>query len=119
MTATAHNRFGNGVLLPLLLAAGSLAPAQSVQGTISGTVFGPDSKPLGNTSVWANLISPPARPVDRNSTVPNLTAVAKSDGTFEVLNVPAGDYIICARHGSGAVVNPCTWGGAPTVKITN
>lgn len=102
----------------VLLAAASLSvSAQSAQGTISGTVLGPDMKPLGGTSVWANIVSQPARPVDRNTTVPNLSTVAMSDGTFKLSGAPSGDYIICARNGAAAALNPCTWGGAPLVKI--
>jgi hypothetical protein len=118
MIHQAHNRFRVVTLLPVLLTATSIcAPAQSVQGTISGTVYGPDAKPLPGTTVWANIVSPVSRPVDRNSTVPVLTTVSAADGSFNLSNVPIGEYVVCARNAAVAALNPCAWGVAPVVQI--
>ena len=115
-----RNRFRIGTLLPVLLTASSIcAPAQSVQGTISGTVYGPDAKPLAGTTVWANIVSPVSRPVDRSSVVPVLSTVSAADGSYTLSNVPAGEYVVCARNAAIAALNPCPWGGAPMVQITS
>jgi hypothetical protein len=113
-----RSRFRTGFLLPVLLTASSICMlAQSVQGTISGTVYGPDAKPLAGTTVWANIVSPVSRPVDRNSGVPVLTTVSATDGSYTLSNVPPGDYVVCARNAAVAALNPCAWGGAPLVQI--
>ncbi len=94
MTLKPHNRFRFGIFLPALVMSSICASAQPVQGTISGIVFGPNGKSLGGTSVWANLISPAPRPVDRNSGVPVLSAITGGDGSFTISHVPPGDYIL-------------------------
>jgi hypothetical protein len=112
-----YNRFRIGALLGVLLTASSIcAQAQSL-GTISGTVYGPDGKPLAGTTVWANLVSPAPRPVDHNSTTPVLTAVSAADGSYALSNVPSGEYVVCARNAAVAALNPCAWGGAPLVQM--
>jgi len=120
MKCKVHRWFRIGVLLLVLVAATSLdALAQSAQGTVSGTVYGPDGKPLGGTSVWANLVSPAPRPVDRSSNIPALSAVTAADGTFLLSHVPVGDYVLCAKNAGAAALNPCAWGGAPRIQIAN
>src|SRR5258708_1836645 len=107
MIHKAHNRF-RITLMPVLLTACSIcAPAQSVQGTISGTVYGPDTKPLAGTTVWANIVSPVTWPVDRSSAVPVLTTVSAADGSYTLSNVPIGEYVVCARNAGVAALNPC------------
>src|SRR5260370_6364657 len=117
MTLKFRNRFRIGTLLPLLAMSSICALAQSTPGLISGTVYGPDGKPLAGASVWANLVSPAPRPVDHNSTIPVLTAVSAADGTYTLSNVPNGEYVVCARNAEVAALNPCAWGSAPRVQI--
>jgi hypothetical protein len=33
--------------------------------------------------------------------------------------VPTGDYVLCASNAAAAALNPCTWGGAPLIKMAN
>jgi hypothetical protein len=117
MVLKLHNRFRIGTLLPLLAMSSICALAQSTLGTISGTVYGPDGKPLAGTKVWVNLVSPAPRPVDHNSTVPVLTAVSAADGSYALSNVPNGEYVICARNAGVVALNPCAWGDATRVQI--
>ncbi len=120
MTHKANNRFRIGILLTVLATATSFGGlAQTVQGTISGTVYGPDGKPLAGTTVWANLVSPAPRPVDRSSSIPVLSGVTAGDGSYTLSKVPAGEYIVCARNAAVAALSPCTWGGAPLVQIAS
>src|SRR5258708_15536432 len=107
MIHKAHNRFRIDILMPVLLTASSIcAPAQSVQGTISGAVYGPDTKPLAGTTVWANIVSPVPRPVDRTSTIPVLKTISAADGSYTLSNVPAGQYVVCASNAAVAALNP-------------
>jgi hypothetical protein len=122
MTFRIENRFRVGILLPILVAASSVcASAQTAQGTISGIVYGPDGKALGGTSVWANLVSAPPRPVDRSAAGSEIppTAVTAGDGSFKLLQVPVGDYALCANHTGVPALNPCVWGGALPVHIAS
>jgi hypothetical protein len=117
MALKVRNRFWIGILLPLFAMSSICTLAQSTLGTISGTVYGPDGKPLAGTKVWANLVSPAPRPVDHNSTVPVLTTVSAVDGTYALSNVPGGEYVMCASNAEVATLNPCAWGGATRVQI--
>jgi hypothetical protein len=118
MIHKAHNRFRIGTVTVVLAAATMVCTsAQIAQGSISGIVYGPDGKPLAGTTVWANIVSPVSLPVDRNSTVPALTTVSASDGSYTLSKVPAGEYVVCARNAAVAALNPCPWGGAPLVQI--
>jgi hypothetical protein len=120
MTHKAHNRFQIGTLVVALAAATTIcAPAQTAQGSISGTIYGPDGKVLGGAKVWANIVSKVARPVDRNSALPVLSTVTGHDGSFAIPYVPTGDYVLCASNAAAAALNPCTWGGAPLIKMAN
>jgi hypothetical protein len=120
MIHKAHNRFRTGALLAVLATSTICATSQTTQSSISGVVYGPDGKALGGTRVWANIISPLPRPVDRNSsTIPVLSTITARDGTFALPYVPAGDYVLCASNAAAAALNPCIWGGAPQVKIAN
>jgi hypothetical protein len=120
MTHKAHNRFRIGTLVAVLTAATTIcAPAQTTQGSISGIIYGPDGKPLGGAKVWANIVSKVARPVDRNSALPILSTVTGHDGSFAISDVPTGDYVLCASHAAATALNPCTWGGAPLIKMAN
>ena len=94
-------------------------PATAQTGSISGIVFGPDSKPLGGTIVWANLVSTPPKPGTANSSIPILKTVAAGDGSYTLSQVPAGDYVLCAKNSSVDALNPCAWGGAVRVQIAN
>ena len=93
--------------------------AQQSPGTISGIVYGPDGKPLPGTTVWANLVSAAPRPVKANSAIPTLKALTASDGLFTLSQVPLGDYVLCARNAGVAALNPCGWGTAPRIQVTN
>src|SRR5260370_8330650 len=118
MIHKSRNRFRIGTLLPVLLTVSSIcAPAQSPLGTISGTVYGPDTKPLAGTTVWANIVSPVPRPVDRSSTIPVLKTISASDGSYTLSNVPPGEYVVCARKADVTTLNPCACGGPPLVQI--
>ncbi len=119
MNLNLRSRFRLGILPVLLVMSSLCTSAQSVRGTISGTVYGPDAKPLAGTTVWANLVSPAPRPVDRNSKIPVLTTVTAADGSYTLSNVPTGEYVVCARNAAVAALNPCPWGGAPLVQITS
>jgi hypothetical protein len=124
MIHKARNHFRIGALVAVLSAAttvcGLAQTTQTTQGSIAGTIYGPDGKALRGTKVWANIVSPVARPVDRNSSiVPVLSTVTARDGRFALPFVPDGDYVLCASNGAAAALNPCTWGGATLVKIAN
>src|SRR5260370_40497562 len=108
MIHQAHNRFRIGTLLPVLLAASSIwASAQIVQGTISGTVYGPDGKPLAGTTVWANLVSPAPRPVDRSSSIPVLSGVTAGGSSYKHLKMPGGGLYVWVRERRAAPLD--TW----------
>src|SRR5260370_3959782 len=116
MTHKANNRFRIGILLTVLATATSFGGlAQTVQGTISGTVYGPDGKPLAGTTVWANLVSPAPRPVDRSSSIPVLSGVTAGDGSYTLLKEPAGEYIGFCRNTGLAPLRTRYRGGAPLV----
>ena len=117
MTYNPKNRMNAGFLLSVLTLSSICAPAQTVTSAVLGTVSGPDGKPLSGASVWANLVSLPPRPVDRNSAVPALRALSAGDGTFTLSGLPAGQYRICSNHSSAGALNPCMWGGAPLVQL--
>src|SRR2546430_3779708 len=99
MIYKARNCFRIGTLLAALSATiMACASAQTTQGTISGYTYGPDGRALGGTTVWANIVSPLPRPVDRSSALPVLTTVSGKDGSFSISGMPAGDYVPCATH---------------------
>ena len=116
MTHKLHNRLHAGLLITLLPLC---APAQQAPGTISGIVYGPDGKPLPGTTVWANLVSAAPRPVNASSGIPTLKALTAADGLFTLSQVPLGDYVLCARNVGVAALNPCGWGTAPRIQVTN
>ena len=111
-----HNRLNAGLMITLLPLC---ALAQQAPGTISGIVYGPDGKPLPGTTVWANLVSAAPRPVNASSGIPTLKALTTADGLFTLSQVPLGDYVLCARNIGVAALNPCGWGTAPRIQVTN
>ena len=107
-------------LLAMLSAATmACASAQTTQGAVSGHVYGPDGKGLKDTVVWANVVSPLPRPVDRNSEIPVPKTLSAADGSFALAHMPDGDFVLCAWNKVVAALNPCGWAGAPLVKLTN
>src|SRR5690242_9213970 len=109
MINKSHKNMCIGNLVAAVVATTSLcATAQTSQGSIAGTIYGPDGKTLGGTLVWANIVSSLQRPVDRKSSViPVLSALTADDGSFALSNVPAGDYVLCASNPAVAALNPC------------
>src|SRR5260370_36420556 len=103
---------------PVMVVIEGRASAQTTPGSIAGHIYGPDGNALAGTTVWANIVSPMARPIDRSLATPGLNTVSESDGSFTLSGVPAGDYVICARKAGVAALNPCAWGSAPLVKVT-
>ena len=79
--------------------------------TISGTVKTAANKPIRAGVILHDLSTPRikgAQPFDRQY-------ASKPDGTFQILNVPAGKYEICIEAPQEKVLDPCTWSAAAPV----
>ena len=92
-------------------------PAQSgSHGTMLGSVTDDSGSPVGGALVTTNL-----QQADGVQTGPPFTAsaLADSNGQFELDELPAGTYSLCAEQESAAMLNPCMWSDqAITASVT-
>jgi hypothetical protein len=94
--------------------SGLIAPALAALGTgsIQGTVIdASNNKPIGGAIVTAVGAAP---------SVFSQSAQTSADGSYQIKNVPAGTFSVCAHVLDDRYLNSCNWGSIPlTLTLTN
>jgi hypothetical protein len=92
-----------------------LSQTHSPAGTITGSVYGPDQKPLAGAIVFIQSRPGPVNP----ATPVNSTALTRSDGFFILSGVPDGTYSVCPLAPNNNLLPPCSWSPETRVIVKN
>ena len=103
--------------LSLTLLASLLAQSQPGRNQLSGSVIGPDKRPVPNTSILITAL-PPSGPALFTFQPYNLRIDVPPSGVFSVPNVPDGTYVLCPGSRDALLLNPCSWRKPTEIKVS-
>ena len=109
-----------GILLPCLQPP-AVAWQATGKGSIVGITTGPDGTPMGGVTVTALIV--PVKLASLRAPVISAgvggDAVSKASGVFSIMNVPPGNYYVCAKLEGTQFLDPCQWSTqVNTVTVT-
>jgi hypothetical protein len=96
---------------------------QTAVGTLQGYVIAEDGTPLANAGVLYHrsvkrIVVGNRYQVPPGEAIVNATVSANAGGTFNIGNLPPGEYGLCAHVPGAPYLDPCKWSTAAVANIT-
>lgn len=89
------------LFLSFLTLVAALFAAAAATGSINGTAVSPEGEPV--SSAWISAVRiDVSEPFFQH-------ALSAPDGTFNLINLPAGKYRLCFQLPTSEYLNPCVW----------
>lgn len=109
--------FSTALLLCLPAGVLSAQPSRVTVGVLKGRIGTRALTPLQGVRVSISLVPDKAKKREDRFVPWSASTFSDFSGNYEIRNVPAGEYALCADLPNGIYLNPCHWDKPITVEV--